>query len=75
MSWRGSQSASRDRYRGKFDAAEVDRYDSSVGSLVPEDEEAYLSDLSRVFPLHAPLQVLDAGAGTGTLCKLLSGEP
>ena len=72
MSWRGSQSACRDRYRSKYDAAEADRYDSSVGFLDPEDQDAYMSDLNEVFTFRPGMHVLDAGAGTGTLCVLLS---
>lgn len=72
MDWRGSQAASRNRYLAKYDAAEVDRYDSWVGNLAPEDQEAYLADLDRVFPFGAGMAVLDAGAGTGTLCKILA---
>jgi hypothetical protein len=34
MNWRGSQADSRSRYLGKFDAAEADRYDASVGVVV-----------------------------------------
>ena len=72
MTWRGTQAASRDRYCAKYDAAEADRYDSSVGRLEPEDEEAYLADLSGVFSFRAGMKVLDAGAGTGTVCLMLA---
>lgn len=72
MSWRGSQADSRERYRCKYDAAEAERYHSLVGRLTREDEEAYLSDLGEAFPFRAPMDVLDAGSGTGTVCRLLS---
>lgn len=72
MKWRSDQSASRQRYREKYDAAEAERYDSSVGHIDHEDEAAYLSDLAEVFTFEAGARVLDAGAGTGTLCKMLS---
>ena len=75
MSWRGSRAACRDRYRSKFDVAEADRYDSSVGRLTPEDEEAYLSDLEEVFSFREAMRVLDVGAGTGTVCQMLSRLP
>jgi hypothetical protein len=44
MDWRASQADSRDRYLAKFDVAEVDRYDASVGRPSRQDEDAYLSD-------------------------------
>lgn len=72
MSWRIEQAESRRRFLDKYDRAEVDGYASRVGTLSPEDEDAYLSDLGRVLPLRPGLRVLDAGAGTGTLCRLLS---
>ena len=71
MSWRESQAACRVRYRDKYDATEADRYDASVGYLGVEDEEAYLSDLKRVFSFRRGMRILDAGAGTGTVCRLL----
>ena len=72
MSWRGAQAACRDRYLGQCDSAEAERYDSVVGRLTREDEDAYLSDLRRVFSFRTGIRILDAGAGTGTVCKLLS---
>jgi SAM-dependent methyltransferase len=72
MSWRSSQAASRERYCNKYDASEVDTYDSSVGKLAREDEDAYLSDLEAVFSFRTGMQVLDVGAGTGTLSKMLA---
>jgi SAM-dependent methyltransferase len=72
MEWRGSQADSRNRYLTKFDAAEADRYDGSVGHLSREDEDAYLSDLGRVAQFREGAAVLDVGAGTGTLCRILS---
>jgi SAM-dependent methyltransferase len=71
MSWRDSQNASRRRYLEKFDADEAERYDAAVGALAREDEDAYLSDLAGALPLAAGMQVLDAGAGTGTLTRIL----
>ncbi len=67
MDWRASQADSRDRYLAKFDVAEVDRYDAAVGRLSPQDEDAYVSDLSDVVQFRAGNSVLDAGAGTGAL--------
>ncbi|MCU1236574.1 MAG: hypothetical protein JWP63_4541 [Candidatus Solibacter sp.] len=75
MDWRASQADSRDRYLAKFDVAEVDRYDASVGRLSRQDEDAYLSDLSGVLQFREGTSVLDAGAGTGALCGILSRLP
>jgi SAM-dependent methyltransferase len=75
MSWRCSQAESRDRYVAKYDYAEVERYDAVVSSLGHEDEDAYLVDLKRVVTFPAQAAVLDAGAGTGTLCGILSRLP
>jgi SAM-dependent methyltransferase len=72
MDWRGSQAASRNRYLAKYDTAEVDQYHSRVGNLTREDQEAYLADLNRVFAFREGMTVLDTGAGTGALCKVLS---
>lgn len=75
MNWRGSQDDSRRRYLAKFDAAEAERYDAVVGALAPEDEDAYLSDVIGAVRLMAGMQVLDAGAGTGTLTRILRRSP
>jgi SAM-dependent methyltransferase len=75
MEWRGSQADSRARYLAKFDMAEADRYDASVGRLSRQDEDAYLADLERVLRFREGMAVLDAGAGTGSLCKILSRIP
>src|SRR5215813_13868428 len=75
MDWRATQADSRNRYLAKFDVAEVDRYDASVGRLSDQDEDAYLSDLSGVLQFREGTSVLDAGAGTGALCGLLSRLP
>jgi SAM-dependent methyltransferase len=75
MDWRGRQADSRDGYLAKFDVAEVDRYDASVGQLSRQDEDAYLSDLSGVLQFREGTSVLDVGAGTGALCKILSRLP
>ena len=72
MDWRASQADSRKRYLAKFDGAEVDRYDASVGRLGRQEEDAYLSDLTGVLQLREGTSVMDVGAGTGTLSGILS---
>jgi SAM-dependent methyltransferase len=75
MSWRASQAESRRRYVTKFDPGEAERYDALVGQLSPEDEDAYCADLARAVELRAGAAVLDAGAGTGTLTRILARLP
>lgn len=72
MKWRSSRVESRARYLDKFDTAEAARYDETVGRLAPEDEAAYLADIADVFVFRDGMRVLDAGAGTGTLCRMLA---
>jgi SAM-dependent methyltransferase len=72
MSWRDGQDECRRRLLDRYDEAGVDDYESLVGQLSAEDEAAYLSDLNRVFRFQPGMRVLDAGAGTGSLCKVLS---
>lgn len=75
MNWRCSQAESRDRYLAKYDSAEAERYDAVLGRLGREDDDAYLADLERVVTFPALAEVLDAGAGTGALCGILSRLP
>lgn len=75
MNWRCSRAESRSRYLAKFDAAEVDRYDASVGTLSGADEEAYQSDLVPVLTPRAGAAVLDVGAGTGAMSGILARQP
>jgi len=58
-----------------FDEAEVERYHALTGSLAPEDEAALRADLAGVFEFRAGMDVLDAGAGTGTMCRVLAAIP
>ena len=72
MTWRGTQTASRNRYLAKFDEAEAGTYHSLVGNPTPEEMAAYRADLDWVFSFRAGMRVLDAGAGTGALSRILS---
>jgi SAM-dependent methyltransferase len=74
-SWRGTKTESRERYLAKFDAAGVDDYDALAGRLGREDEDAYLSDLAGVLQFREGMRVLDAGAGTGALTRILARLP
>lgn len=75
MHWRATQIDSRNRYLAKFDAAEVDRYDALVGALSRQDQDAYMADLTGIVQFRQGTSVLDAGAGTGTLCGVLGRLP
>lgn len=73
MIWRRTQADLRNRTLKNFDVDAADDYDVVVGRLSAEEEAAYLADLSRVISFQSGMCILDAGAGTGTLCKILSG--
>lgn len=75
MDWQQSRAAARGRCIAKYDASEADLHDLSFGNLTREDEDAYLSDLARVFRFRPGMAVLDVGAGTGALCRILSRLP
>lgn len=75
QAWRIDRAQSRARYLAKFDAAGAADYHAAVGTLGPEDEEAYQADLERLLPLAAGAVVLDAGAGTGALTLVLTRLP
>ena len=72
MNWQTSRAASRARYVAKYNASEARSYEIIVGKLADENEVAYLTDIEHVFPLRAGMSVLDVGAGTGALSKILS---
>jgi SAM-dependent methyltransferase len=71
-SWRGTQAASRARAIALFDEAEAECW---AFSLPRETEDAYLADLARVVSFRDGMSVLDAGAGTGILCRILARLP
>lgn len=75
MTWRGTQSASRSRYLAKFTTEEVERYEGWILQFTAIDETACLEDISRGLQLHAGMVVLDVGAGTGILSKILTRIP
>lgn len=71
MNWRESRERFRGRLVDKYDSSEAKNYDTFVGTLSEEDEQAYLADLLDAAPLTAGQSVLDVGAGTGALTKIL----
>jgi ubiquinone/menaquinone biosynthesis C-methylase UbiE len=71
MSWAHRRKTARERYVAKYDAHEAAAYDAYVGTLSAADEAAYLSDMQQVFSFRRGMQILDAGAGSGTLSKVL----
>ena len=71
MGWRGSQSDARQRLLAQYDESEVERYESWVLQLGQQDDQACLADLAPDFQFKSGMNVLDAGAGTGEMCKVL----
>lgn len=71
MNWKIDRTAVRERYVAKYDSSEAAAYDAYVGTLSQADEAAYRADLQQVFPFFSGMQVLDAGAGSGTLSQIL----
>ena len=71
MNWNINRKSARERYVAKYDPTEAAAYDAYVGTLSASDEAAYLADLQEVFSFRSGMNVLDAGAGSGTLSKIL----
>lgn len=72
MSWRGSRDEARSRSLALFDPEAVDEYEAIVGALEPATEDAHARDLASLLAFEPGARVLDAGAGTGTMCTLLA---
>lgn len=72
MKW----SQAREQYRGrlvaKYDEAEARSYDAWAGALTEQDEDVYLADILESSSLTAGNRVLDVGAGSGALTKILT---
>ena len=76
MNWRETRATIRQQYVDTYDASEADRYDTDPGhGLSAAEVEAYWSDLQRVVTLQPGSAVLDVGAGTGELCRVLLRVP
>lgn len=75
MAWRIKQNESRERYLAKYDTDEVEQYDSWIRSLSTDDDLACLRDIQNAFTFREGMSVLDVGAGTGAMCKVLLNVP
>ena len=72
MNWSQSRELFHGRLVAKYNESEAKSYDALVGTLAKEDEEAYLADIQEAIPLFKGQSVLDVGAGSGALTKILS---
>lgn len=77
MDWQVSRALARRRHAGRYDDSEARHYHAQhgLGTLTAVEEEAYLADLARACELQPGTSVLDVGAGTGTLCRILARKP
>lgn len=75
MNWRIDQFAYRQRLIENFDQAEVDRYAKWQSEITPEDDQAFLEDLSEAVHFKPGMRILDVGAGTGAMCRVLMQNP
>lgn len=75
MTFRVSQSESRDRYLATYDAEEASKYDAWVTAMTTEDHDACVCDMSRHVAFYGGMAVLDAGSGTGALSLALARIP
>lgn len=75
MNWQANRAACRARFVAKYNSEEALAYDGYVGTLAEADELAYLADITNVFRFSEGMSVLDVGAGTGALSKVLTRVP
>ena len=72
MSYRLSQSEFPTKHLASYDAEAVEQYEAWTLQIGEADEAAVLADIAQVFEFAAGISVLDAGAGTGAMCRILS---
>jgi len=70
--WRGTRDQARKRTLANFSPEAVQEYASLVGDLSARDRAAYLQDLRAHLSLTPGMRILDAGAGTGSMCAVLT---
>ena len=75
MTFRGTQLESRARLLAGYGADEASKYDSWIATLTDEDHDACVADMTRYFQFREGMSVLDAGSGTGALCRALVRLP
>ncbi|MEO1528143.1 MAG: class I SAM-dependent methyltransferase [Planctomycetota bacterium] len=71
MNWRDSQESVRRRLNECYDKEGVQRYESWIAQLGDSDDQACLADLAPEFQFTSAMRVLDAGAGTGAMCRTI----
>ncbi|MEZ6082086.1 MAG: methyltransferase domain-containing protein [Pirellulaceae bacterium] len=71
MSYRLSQSEFRAKHLSSYDAASVEQYEAWTRQIGESDELAVLADIAQVFEFAEGMSGLDAGAGTGAMCRIL----
>ncbi len=73
--WRPAQEEYRQHYLKRCTEEEALRYHKLAGHLAADDVAACNQDLADVFTFAKGMSVLDAGAGTGTLSRMLIKLP
>ena len=71
MKWRKSQELIRRQLRESYDRQGVERYESWIAQIGQEDDEACVADLRPEFEFESGSNVLDAGAGTGAMSRVV----
>lgn len=75
LSFRDTQSKSRERYLAMYDIVEAAKYNAWVDTMLDADHDACVADLKRCVKFRGKMSVLDAGSGTGALCLALVRIP
>lgn len=77
MGWHAARAAARGRHAARYDEASARSYaeQAGLGALSEAEQDAHMTDIARVLPLHAGMRVLDVGAGSGALCGILLRVP